>query len=96
MLTKSINIIFKMEENLEPDQRPTDINESIEKPYTIDYDIITGKVELNEAQSVTILVQLWDNALKAGILSAQDTILIHKAIKLVSEKLLPVPPESEK
>ena len=62
--------------------------------YHIDYDIITGKIDLNESQAISILMQLWDNAIKAGIITAQDTVLIHKAIKLVSEKILPEPPET--
>jgi hypothetical protein len=66
-----------------------------DQSYSIDYDIITGKVELNESQAITVLMQLWDNAIKAGVVSAQDTVLIHKAIKLVSERLLPAPPEPE-
>lgn len=77
-----------MEENV--NQEEIGSQESHEQ-YNIDYDIITGKIELNEQQAITILMQLWDNAIKAGAISAQDTVLIHKAIKLVSERLLPTP-----
>lgn len=66
------------------------VNEQLsEESYTIDYNIITGKVELSDEQAVAVLVQLWDNAIKAGAINAQDSVLIQKAIKIVSDKLLP-------
>ena len=72
-----------MEENPENEQIAT------EEQYNIDYNIITGKIELTDEQAVTVLVQLWDNAIKAGAINAQDSVLIQKAITIVSNKLLP-------
>jgi len=71
------------------EENPVNEQLSPEETYNIDYNIITGKIELTDEQAVTILVQLWDNAIKAGAINAQDSILIQKAMTIVSNKLLP-------
>jgi len=55
---------------------------------TSELDILEGRVEMTLEQSMSVLTQLWDSALRSGaITNSQDAILIQKAFETINREV---------